>query len=129
VLADPGPLLRSIRARGKKVGLAINPETPVEVMQTSIGEIDVALCMTVHPGFGGQPFLPESLQRIRMLRQMIDRLNPVCELEVDGGIDWQTAPLALAAGATVFVAGSAVFSHPEGPGAAVTSLLSLIRRQ
>jgi ribulose-phosphate 3-epimerase len=119
VLPDPRPLLENIRSLGKKVGLAFNPETPVDAIAPYLQDIDLALCMTVHPGFGGQAFLPESPQRIRRLRRLIEQNNPTCELEVDGGIDDQTAPEAVAAGANVLVIGTAVFGKPEGPGAAV----------
>src|SRR5947209_11697716 len=128
VLPDPRPLLREVHARGKKIGLAINPEHAVELLEPYLAEIDVALCMTVHPGFGGQHFLPESPERIRRLRQLIDRHNPRCELEVDGGIDSHTAPVAVAAGANVLVAGNAVFAAPEGPAAAVRQLCTLVQR-
>jgi ribulose-phosphate 3-epimerase len=124
VLPDPRPLLRRIRNLGKPVGLAINPETPVEAIEPYLGEIDLALCMTVHPGFGGQSFLPESPDRIRKLRQLIERHNPRCELEVDGGIEDETAPLAVAAGANVLVIGTGIFGKPEGPAAAVRGLLA-----
>jgi ribulose-phosphate 3-epimerase len=119
VLSDPRPLIRQIGAKGKKAGLVVNPETPVEAFEPFLKEIDVALCMTVHPGFGGQSFLPESPDRIRRLRSLIDRINPACELEVDGGIDLETAPRALEAGANVLVVGTAVFGYPQGPGPAV----------
>ena len=81
--------------------------------------------MTVWPGFGGQAFLPESPERIRRLRQLIDRVNPKCELEVDGGIDHNTVPTAVRAGATVLVAGTAVFGGKEGPTEAVKELRAL----
>ena len=98
---------------------------PVDRIQPYLTEIDLALCMTVFPGFGGQAFLPESVGRIRALRGLIAAHNPACELEVDGGIDLTTAPLALAAGANVLVAGTAVFGHPYGPAAAVRRFLAL----
>jgi ribulose-phosphate 3-epimerase len=128
VLPDPRPLARHIHDRGKKVGLAVSPETPVERLEPFLREIDLALCMTVHPGFSGQAFLPESPERIRRLRQLIDRHHPACELEVDGGIDEETAPLAVAAGANVLVAATAVFGTPDGPANAVRRLLELVRR-
>src|SRR5438105_1159241 len=109
VLPDPRPLLRQIHGRGKKVGMVINPETPVETLGPYLKEIDLALCMTVHPGFSGQSFLPESPGRIKALRTLINRLNPSCELEVDGGIDTKTGPEAVRAGANVLVAASAIF--------------------
>jgi ribulose-phosphate 3-epimerase len=123
VLPDPHALLQQIRGRGKKVGMVINPETPVEMLGPYLKEIDLALCMTVHPGFGGQAFLPESPQRIRRLRSMIDKTNPACELEVDGGIEPETAPLAVQAGANVLVIGTGVFASPQGPRAAVQEFI------
>ena len=122
VLPDPRPLLRDVRGRGKKVGLAINPATPVEVLEPYLPEIDLALCMTVWPGFGGQSFLPESPGRVAALRALIDRVNPKCELEVDGGIDLKTAPISARAGATVFVAGTSIFGAAAGPTAATAEL-------
>lgn len=126
VLPDPRPLLHKIRSLGKKAGLAVNPENPVEVLEPYLRDMDLALCMTVHPGFGGQPFLPESPERIKRLRSLIEKHNPACELEVDGGIDLATAPLALRAGANVFVVGTGIFGHAEGPTAAVQRLRSLV---
>ncbi len=122
VLPDPRPLLQRIRGLGKRVGLAVNPDHPIEVLEPYLGEIDLALCMTVHPGFGGQPYIPESTERIRRLRGLIERRNPQCELEVDGGIDEHTAPAALVAGANVLVVGTGIFGNPIGPAAAVRLL-------
>jgi ribulose-phosphate 3-epimerase len=127
VLPDPRPLLRAIRSSGKSPAMVVNPETPVEVLEPYLNEIDLALCMTVHPGFGGQSYLPGSDDRIRTLRGLIDRINPRCELEVDGGIDMKSAPGALAAGANVLVAGTAIFAAPEGPEAATRQFASLAR--
>ena len=109
VLPDPRPLLRQIRAKGKTVGLAINPDKPIGAFEPYLAEIDLALCMTVFPGFGGQAFIAESPERIRCLRQLIARINPNCELEVDGGIDDTTAKQAAEAGANVLVAGTSIF--------------------
>ncbi len=122
VLADALPLIRKIRGQGKRVGVAINPATPVAALQPYLGEIDLALCMTVWPGFGGQDFLPESPQRIRDLRSLIQRINPSCELEVDGGIDMQTAATAVREGANVLVAGTAIFRAKNGPRLAVKEM-------
>lgn len=127
VLPDPRPLLREIRGRGKKAGLAVNPETAVEVLEPYLAEMDLALCMTVHPGFGGQAFIEDSPRRIGTLRALIERCNPACELEVDGGIDETTIALAAAAGANVFVAGTSVFGAKSGAGPAVQHLRSLAR--
>ena len=123
VLTDPRPLLQQIHGRGKKVGMVVNPETAVETLEPYLKDIDLALCMTVHPGFGGQAFLPQSPERIRRLRALIDQKNPACELEVDGGIDEQTAPQTVNAGANILVIGTAVFAVPQGPRAAVQEFL------
>jgi ribulose-phosphate 3-epimerase len=125
VLADPRPTFQRIRALGKKVGFAVNPDYPVEALEPYLAEIDLALCMTVHPGFGGQPFIAESPDRIRRLRQMIDQRNPRCELEVDGGVDLATAPSCVAAGANVLVIGTGLFKYKDGPAAAVNAVRAL----
>lgn len=122
VLPDPRPLIEKIRSLGKSVGMVINPETPVDVLIPYLPLIDLALCMTVKPGFGGQKFLPQSPERIRRLRALIEQHNPACELEVDGGIDVDTAPVAARAGANVLVVGSALFRHPGGPAAGVRAV-------
>ncbi len=126
VLPDPRPFLRRLRGLGKKAGVAVRPDTPVEALEPFLAEMDVALCMTVQPGFSGQAFLPESPGRIRRLRELIDRVHPACELEVDGGIGPETIRTAVQAGANVFVAASAVFGAAEGPAAAVRHLLAAI---
>jgi ribulose-phosphate 3-epimerase len=127
VLPDPTPLLKEIRGRGKQVGLAVNPEHPVEMLEPYLGMIDLALCMTVHPGFGGQQFIAESPDRIRRLRRLIDRINPRCELEVDGGVEAHNAALVVDAGANVLVVGTGIFRNPAGPAAAVRELLAPAR--
>ena len=121
----PLHLISRVKAAGKKVGLAFNPDVPTGRIHPYLVAIDVALCMTVFPGFGGQPFLPGSLERIAELRAVIAAENTACELEIDGGVDLTTAGPALAAGADVLVAGTAVFGHPEGPAAAVKYFLAL----
>jgi ribulose-phosphate 3-epimerase len=125
VLADPRPVFRAIRSLGKKVALAVNPDHPIDALEPYLAEIDLALCMTVHPGFGGQPFMPESPERIRRLRQMIEKNNPQCELEVDGGVDLRTAPTAVAAGANVLVIGTGIFKFKDGAAAALTTLRAM----
>jgi ribulose-phosphate 3-epimerase len=129
VLPDPRPLARSLHERGKTVGVAIKPDTPVAVMEPYLAEIDLALCMTVHPGFSGQKFLPESPGRIAALRRLLEQRHPGCDLEVDGGIDKATTPLVVQAGANVLVAATAIFGVPEGPAVAVKELLALAARQ
>jgi ribulose-phosphate 3-epimerase len=126
VASDPEALLAQLRAKGKGACMAVNPETPVEALEPVLPRLDLALCMTVHPGFGGQAFLPESPVRIRRLRAMIDRLNPRCELEVDGGIAHDTLPAARDAGANVFVVGTGIFGYPRGIRAAVAELRAQI---
>ena len=126
VMPDPRPLLRHLHEQGKTGGVVVNPETPVDVLDPFLADMDLALCMTVHPGFGGQAFLPASPERIARLRQLIERRNPACELEVDGGIDKETAPIAVRAGANVLVIGTGIFGAPEGPAAAIHELLTLV---
>jgi ribulose-phosphate 3-epimerase len=129
VLPDPRAMLEHIRrGLGKRCGLAINPDMPVERLQPYLRDIDVALCMTVFPGFGGQSYLPESTRRIAELRRLITAEDAECELEVDGGIDAQTIMEAARAGADVFVAGTAIFSDPQGPAAAVQRLAERARQ-
>src|SRR5215813_605506 len=111
-----------IKALGKRAGVAINPATPAAVLEEILPEVDQVLVMTVNPGFGHQHFLPSTLGKIRRVRQMIERTKPECELEVDGGIDEETAPLAVAAGANVLVAGSSIFGAEIGVCAAMHRL-------
>lgn len=122
---EPERLLRHVRSLGKKVGLAFNPDMPVERIKPHLAEIDLALCMTVFPGFGGQAFIPGSPDRVRVLREMISGQNPACELEVDGGIDAESTPAAVTAGANVLVAGTAIFGAKDGPAAATRHLADL----
>jgi ribulose-phosphate 3-epimerase len=125
VLPDPRPVFAAIRRAGKKVGFAVNPDHPIEAFDPYLADIDLALCMTVHPGFGGQPFIPESPARIRKLRQLIERHNPRCELEVDGGVDLANCQTAVAAGANVLVIGTGIYHYKDGPAAAVAALRGL----
>jgi ribulose-phosphate 3-epimerase len=111
-----------VKALGKRVGVAINPATPAAVLEEILQELDTVLVMTVNPGFGHQHFLHSTLGKIQRVRQMIDQSRPNCELEVDGGIDATTAPLAVDAGANVLVAGSAIFDAPQGIAAAMKLL-------
>jgi ribulose-phosphate 3-epimerase len=110
--------LAAIRQAGARAGLAICPGTPVEVVDELVDDLDLTLCMTVNPGWGGQQFLPRSPGKIARLAA---RLRPGTVLEVDGGIDPATAGACAAAGATLLVAGSAVFGAPD-PAAAVTAI-------
>ena len=126
VVEDPRPLLQHIRhGLGKKAGLAFNPNVPLDRVEPHLKDTDLALCMTVFPGSGGQLYIPDSTQRIRQLRGMIARHNLDCELEVDGGINDETVPTVAEAGANVLVIGTAVFRRKEGPTAAVKALHQL----
>jgi ribulose-phosphate 3-epimerase len=120
--------IRRIKELGKRPGIAINPATPAAVLEEILPEVDQVLVMTVNPGFGRQRFLHSTLGKIRRVRDMIERLNAHCELEVDGGVDEETAQLAAEAGADVFVAGSSIFSNNIGVAAAMTCLRSGIAR-
>ncbi len=102
-----------LREHGVGAGVAINPSTPPQALAEVAHLIDVALCMTVNPGWGGQPFIARSPGKVRRLREQV---GPQTAIEVDGGIDPRTAPLCREAGASLFVAGSAVFGSPAGPG-------------
>jgi len=101
--------LQNVRDLGKKAGVALNPATPVEAIEAVIGDVDLVLVMTVNPGFGGQSFIESQLDKIRRVRALIDAGDHVIDLEVDGGINFETAPRAVAAGADVLVAGTAAF--------------------
>ncbi len=114
--------IQRIAALGKRAGVVINPATPAAVLEDILQEVEQVLVMTVNPGFGHQQFLPMTLPKIRRVRQMLDRVKATCEVEVDGGIDKDTAPLAVAAGADVLVAGTAIFGERDTVGAAVYRL-------
>ena len=101
--------LQSIRALGKKAGVALNPGTPTAVIENVIDDLDLILVMSVNPGFGGQGFISSQLQKIEQLRQMIDAGGREIDLEVDGGVNALIAPKVIAAGADVLVAGTATF--------------------
>lgn len=101
------------RELGKKTGVSLKPGTPIEELLPFVKDVDLALVMTVEPGFGGQKFMNDQLSKIRELRKYIDQEGFDCLIEVDGGIDEFTAPLALEAGANVLVAGSAVFGKAD----------------
>ena len=111
-----------IRESGAKVGVSIKPKTPVESLRPILSEVDMVLVMSVEPGFGGQKFIPESLDRIRELRRMAEELNPELLIEVDGGISSENAHLLYEAGANVLVAGSSVFKA-EDPEAEIRAML------
>lgn len=107
--------IQEIRRLGKKAGLALNPGTPVEAVDYLLPDLDLVLVMSVNPGFGGQKFIAGQLEKVRELRARIDRTGRQIDLEVDGGINPETARLVVAAGADVLVAGTATFQG--GPSA------------
>lgn len=102
-----------IKSCGKRAGVAINPATPVNTLEVILDDLDLVLVMTVNPGFGGQSFIPSGLEKITALRDEIDRRGRPIELEVDGGVKVDNIAAIAAAGADVFVAGSAVFSADD----------------
>lgn len=106
---DAGNVIRQIHAAGVKAGISIKPGTPVEALYPYLSEVDMALMMSVEPGFGGQAFLPESYERIRQLKDYINRNHLPIKIEVDGGIDKNNVKEVIGAGADICVAGSAVF--------------------
>ena len=114
--------MRHIKSRNKQVGAAINPATPALVLEEILPELDQVLVMTVNPGFGHQHFLHATLAKIARVRELIAQRRLTCHVEVDGGIDVATAPLAVGAGADVLVAGSAIFNETESVTAAMQRL-------
>lgn len=109
-LENPKEVLEQIRAQGVKVGLAINPETPAEEIKPYLPYIDMALVMTVHPGFGGQSYIPECTEKISQIAGWIKEMGLSVDLEVDGGVKLDNVEMVLENGANVIVAGSAVFA-------------------
>jgi ribulose-phosphate 3-epimerase len=114
--------VQHVRATGRRIGVAINPATPAVMLEEILPDLDLVLVMTVNPGFGGQHFLETTLGKIRRVRRMIDALGGVCELEVDGGIDHDTAPRVVEAGARILVAGTSIYGAPDGVVAAMRRL-------
>ena len=110
---EVGQTLKMIREAGCQAGLALNPATSLDEVIPFLGEIDLLLCMTVVPGFGGQSFMPEVMPKVEQAVSLREKNGLAYHIEVDGGIDPQTAPLAAAAGANVMVAGSSTFKAPD----------------
>jgi ribulose-phosphate 3-epimerase len=121
-------VVQQIHSLGKKAGVALNPSTPVSTLSEILDRLQLVLVMTVNPGFGGQQFIPETLTKIREVRDVITDRGLDCEVEVDGGIHEQTAPLVVNAGADVLVAGSAVYDAKDGIAAAINRLLECATR-
>ena len=122
-LGDPRPLFDELRTRGVGVGLVLNPPTPVDAVMPYLDEIDLLLVMSVNPGWGGQAFIPEVLDKVAVARKEIDARGLAVEIEIDGGINVDTAPAAVAAGCDILVAGSAVFRAAD-PAAAGRAILA-----
>jgi ribulose-phosphate 3-epimerase len=120
--------IQQIQSLGKKAGVALNPSTPVNTLSDVLDSLQLILVMTVNPGFGGQAFISETLLKVSEARTRIRERDLLCEVEVDGGINTETAPLAAQAGADVLVAGSAVFDHKGGPAGAIRDLLNAVKK-
>jgi ribulose-phosphate 3-epimerase len=121
-------VVQQIKALGATAGVALNPATPLVMLEEVLGDIDLVLIMTVNPGFGGQHFIQSSVDKVRRMRQILDErgLDHIL-LQVDGGISAANVREVVEAGATNIVAGSAVFGHPEGIAAAVEAFRSALR--
>ena len=119
VEADTGENIHAaidkIHARGKRAGVVLKPATPAGAALPFLEKVELILVMTVEPGFGGQKFMAEQMEKVTELRKLIDEKNPGCELEVDGGVDPETCKTCIAAGANVLVAGSAVYKAEDIP--------------
>lgn len=119
---NPFALIDQIKNEGIAAGITIDPDVPVEVLEPYIHKVDMVLLMSVFAGYGGQKFIEESYDRLKKVRAMIEKHNPSCMLEVDGGVNLQNAPKLYECGANVLVAGSSVFNAPD-PLAAIQDLL------
>jgi ribulose-phosphate 3-epimerase len=126
VCPDLVSTLGRIRALGVRAGLAVNPGTPLESVRPVLGDIDLLLVMSVHPGFGGQAYIEGSTEKVREARRLLDEAGSHADLEVDGGIDASNAGEIARAGATVLVAGSAVYGHPDGAAEGVRAIRRVV---
>lgn len=116
--------LQAIHQAGMKAGVALNPHTPVQLLENVLGSIDLVCIMSVNPGFGGQKFIPETLAKVANLKAMIEKQNSNTLIEIDGGVTLENAPELLKAGADVLVAGSTVFGA-EDPKATIAALSAI----
>ncbi len=124
---DVPATLAAIRAHGVRPGITLNPETAVDAVLPHLGAVDLALVMSVRPGFGGQQFIESALDKVRAIRAALDERRLNAELEVDGGIKSENARRIAAAGASVLVAGSAIYEDPDGPIAALAKFKRALR--
>ena len=115
-------VIYQIKELGARAGVSLNPGTPTSALEPVIGDVDLVLVMTVNPGFGGQKYIHSVTRKIAKVREMLDDAGSGAELEVDGGINAETAPIAVEAGARVLVAGSAVFNERESVAGAIARL-------
>ncbi len=125
-VGDTDELVTQMRALGLRAGLALNPDTPFEAVEPYLADVDLVLCMTVFPGFGGQSFIADVMGKVRRVRAAIEARSLAVDVEVDGGIDVTTAPVAAEAGANVFVAGSAIFGQ-DRPWEAADAIRASVR--
>lgn len=116
--------VQAIKAAGMKAAVTLNPATPVVMLEDIIGDLDMVLLMSVNPGFGGQKFIPRTLDKLRALREMIATAGSDTLIEIDGGVNLDNAPVLAAAGADALVAGSAVFAAPD-PKAVISAMARL----
>lgn len=121
-------LIQQIKSHGLSAGVSLNPGTPLDMLTYILQELDMVLLMTVNPGFGGQKFLPEVLPKIVALSGILREVNPLCKIQVDGGINIDTARLASRAGADILVAGAAIFGEPDPP-KAMEAILKAAREE
>lgn len=128
VEATPHPhrVLAEIRAAGLSAGIGLNPGTPVSAIEELLGGVDVVLVMSVNPGWGGQPFIPSTIEKMRRIRELLDEAGLAATLEVDGGVSRETAGACVAAGARMLVAGNAVYGAPAGVAAGMAQLRAAI---
>ena len=115
-------LLQHIREQGKQAGVALNPGTPIDTLDIVLDSSDLILVMSVNPGFSGQNFIPATLPKMRRVRELITARGLACDLEVDGGVNAETAPKIVAAGVNVLVAATAIYKHPNGIAGGVQEL-------
>lgn len=120
--------IHRIKELGKKAGVVLNPATPLAMVEPVLEDVDLVMVMSVNPGFGGQSFIPSALARIRQLKEMIDGRGLEAGIEVDGGISPETLPLVAAAGANIFVAGSAIFGQTDYA-AVISRMKALLARE
>ena len=121
------PVIQKIKSLGCTAGVTLKPATPVSAIASVLPLVDLVLVMTVVPGFSGQKFMPETLGKVEEIRSKLNALRSNAHLEVDGGINIETLPLAKKAGANVFVTGNAAFKHPQGSRAGVRALKEIAR--